>query len=1383
MADTFGGTGESGHAAKALDEDLLLVSQIAGLRAKNNRAQAQTSRISAAIAEARDRHERDRLHKLDQRRHRLQALARVLTSTKRTPQAAFCLAAWRASVALRMRRRRAEASITLRRHCDCLQIALRMLASWKAATCQGRHSREIQMALAERDQVRERVTRQLAKPIEERDAKLATLRRQLLRERRAHLLADARACVAGLQALGVPPSASRARTVLPCATAWELVALFFGAWQLRAAAAATALVAGASGNGGRGGSSSSSIPEAGGDRGTAGSSPDVSAPAISPGTGPSPRPQPTPGSSRARQGSARACSAAGTAARARAEARRCSLSLLQYHRRSVAGCLAAWRARAAAALVRRRTVAAFVAASASPLLCRMLYAWRLAAESGQVRERAAGLASRCCSRAAVLACLAEALAAWRRCATTAHCERVVAEEARAAASECGALQQQLEAERAERRDSEAATRLALLRSSPGSTASCALRRERAAGRRRVVGRLAAALCRAAATEALLCWHFLAVGSRTQESLRRSHDRWADCTLRSASLLAGSEVLQAWRALSRTSAAAARLRLKACVTSASQVMVSILGHVLMAWQTFTAMVKRDVEWAGELSQERQRAAHAAKASKSSLRRALRQAFEAVGASQLDRLVGWVLSTWRSTVAASRSAAADAELKASQLRGSRAEAALLAFERALGQEEAARLQDLLTLAWQCWRQQQARCHARRWRERAGEELSSQRQEQEKQFGRAMEALSTSREAIVEIRGHGEDLLQMRLIFQTLAFHAQAERLGRRLADQEHSLELRLHGEAAQLRARSDRSADRLEALTAGQLAWQCFCSWQWGCQASSMERMRQGVEDRLVRSSRWLWRRAEEHCEARSGARLLLLAFCGLRLVAAESRWSAAAHREVAVLREQLLGRVVDLQLHQFGERLLRACWQGWTTALLSAANPCSSRSLAEVGGVARPAEPQVGLQGAIQQAQRRLMTVRGEEAELLAALDSLPQDLRQESRESLEASQASLQSHAEKLRQELDDLELWSRRELRRSSQSSDGGGEELEQLENLRQELRHSARSSSRSSGGGQEPLSDRRQQQLDDSEWHSYSFPMHSNSGCAAPPMPPPGAPLAAPRRHLVAAPQPQLQVAAEPQWVGWADASVPLCNDSLDQIPEEELSFTTPELVLLSPELPLAAEPPEQPQQQLSAEQQQLRLAGSSSAGPLPRPNQEASVPPPSEEEEEDEEDAAAQASAAGPLPPPLVVPPPVPLSASLLVPQPLAGSARSGFSTASTGSTCTVRPIPEGGRQEALAALVCEVPSSAAGVMMASEPLASESCGSAGSSPCIAGDSMVLTCNRLREGWQEAEVVLQEGGSTAGSASPRSSWQGSPMMRNRSGSGPEEQPGSARMRRLTE
>merc|ERR1719272_1839030 len=62
----------------SIDADLLLVSQIGGLRAKSVQAQAASAKLTTAIAEARERQDLQRTRNRDLKQCRLRALSRWL---------------------------------------------------------------------------------------------------------------------------------------------------------------------------------------------------------------------------------------------------------------------------------------------------------------------------------------------------------------------------------------------------------------------------------------------------------------------------------------------------------------------------------------------------------------------------------------------------------------------------------------------------------------------------------------------------------------------------------------------------------------------------------------------------------------------------------------------------------------------------------------------------------------------------------------------------------------------------------------------------------------------------------------------------------------------------------------------------------------------------------------------------------------------------------------------------------------------------------------------------------------------------------------------------------------------------------------------------------
>ncbi|CAE8589825.1 unnamed protein product, partial [Polarella glacialis] len=112
-------------------------------------------------------------------------------------------------------------------------------------------------------------------------------------------------------------------------------------------------------------------------------------------------------------------------------------------------CFVAWRVAAAAngltASTRRLAVSRVCASARQWLLAGLLLSWKLAAGCGSQRRTAVTAASGAVQRAAAAQQLSTVLSAWLCFALGARSERQVAEEVKAAAGECRALQRQLEA--------------------------------------------------------------------------------------------------------------------------------------------------------------------------------------------------------------------------------------------------------------------------------------------------------------------------------------------------------------------------------------------------------------------------------------------------------------------------------------------------------------------------------------------------------------------------------------------------------------------------------------------------------------------------------------------------------------------------------------------------------------------------------------------------------------------------------------------------------------------------------------------------------------------------------------------------------------------------
>jgi len=200
-----------------LDEDLLLISRIKGLRSKNVHAQAQTSKMHAILADLHDRQQRENQRRLESRRRTVKVVEKVLRSPK------MVFAVWRTFIEQRKRHQHQEELVRLHNLQECRSSRFLMFSSWRSVMFQDK----LTLLRHELDQV----SAHASTMHQANQVRLSAMRLQLLKERRSHRLADTRAALAGLQVLG----ANLAFGLAPCATTSELTALCFCAWHLRTA--------------------------------------------------------------------------------------------------------------------------------------------------------------------------------------------------------------------------------------------------------------------------------------------------------------------------------------------------------------------------------------------------------------------------------------------------------------------------------------------------------------------------------------------------------------------------------------------------------------------------------------------------------------------------------------------------------------------------------------------------------------------------------------------------------------------------------------------------------------------------------------------------------------------------------------------------------------------------------------------------------------------------------------------------------------------------------------------------------------------------------------------------------------------------------------------
>lgn len=204
-----------------LDEDLLIISRIKGLRSKNAHVQAQTSKMREILADWQEHQERESEQKLQRRRRTVKVLEKFLRSQK------TAFAAWRSYVQEQKRQKRQlhqeEQQTALQDLRESKGLQRLVIYLWRCSMLQ----EKLTCLVDERDQA----SANACKAHQAHQLQLNSMRLRLLKERRSHQLADTRATLAGLQVLG----AHLPFGVAPCATTSELTALSFCAWHLHTA--------------------------------------------------------------------------------------------------------------------------------------------------------------------------------------------------------------------------------------------------------------------------------------------------------------------------------------------------------------------------------------------------------------------------------------------------------------------------------------------------------------------------------------------------------------------------------------------------------------------------------------------------------------------------------------------------------------------------------------------------------------------------------------------------------------------------------------------------------------------------------------------------------------------------------------------------------------------------------------------------------------------------------------------------------------------------------------------------------------------------------------------------------------------------------------------
>lgn len=968
-----------------VDADLLLVSQIGGLRAKSARAHVTASKLSAAIAECHDRREQEVKLKRDRRRQRAAALSCVLERASSWPPrsaalcaadatsavtlAAACWQAWRGAAAEAARHRWEAGAV---------------LSAWRRVGEQQRHARELQATLSSHaSQLEDNIVSLRQRHREQ----VVAFQERLLAERRMR-----RVQRGGLLALS-PDGEVDFATAL-CVV--DMQALFLAAWRRLVATATRPDPSPASASRRRVGS--------GGSEG----SPRRDETPWSPVRQPKPRgaldgppraPVPTPLDLAQDPGRV-----SGRRLRRRSAALADRIAgLIELRRRpdDVAGascreCLLAWRVQAAGPAAQRRArgarveaaraslaLAAAIALRGAPpaeqLAQRAFAAWRAVLRGG-LRAKVAGLLAcgigigiagpllrwasrgeaieacshtlaaaqlcwshwRAASTAAVsareleagakvaeiaqdrAATLRGAWAAWMLRALEARCERRLDAEARAATQECREMHERLEGRRLEQ--DELRRRLSRV-----TDTMCALPR---------VGlRLAAAEVELVLAAVLHAWRVTMCRASTERRLALAvHQQrqslvdvrvaWAEYSFRACVAGLCSAVLASWRLQIDASVRGSRcvaLTLECWEAAGARL---LLQWCWMLWCAAAAETRRLAAGFSLVDLERERL----NAVTSEAQAARRQGACAVFATAFDCLIAQraalVFAAWRGEACLARRSALGAEGDREHTRSARVAIT------ALGQAHLGAAQRLLSVdrlfvawsAWQCWRSihlAKSRCEALELSVSAGQA------EQEEKFTVTMEALAAGRVRMVSARERGEGHIRLVCAFVALRLHATVELASRRLHLREQGVVSLFEAERNWLGLQRERYAERRRAhFDAGEVrlaALDCLVAWRRCCEVRSLASARVKYCARWEGVLAWLWDRTEEGALLRGQALALQPSFVCLgawRAYSARAAGAAAGTRRVQGKCDNLFVVLGAVWRKHAHDVSTTTCWEAW-----------------------------------------------------------------------------------------------------------------------------------------------------------------------------------------------------------------------------------------------------------------------------------------------------------------------------------------------------------------------------------------------------------------------------------------------------------------------------
>eukprot|EP00927_Polykrikos_kofoidii_P078715 TRINITY_DN75530_c0_g1_i1.p1 TRINITY_DN75530_c0_g1~~TRINITY_DN75530_c0_g1_i1.p1 ORF type:complete len:1983 (-),score=293.44 TRINITY_DN75530_c0_g1_i1:55-5970(-) len=512
--------------------------------------------------------------------------------------------------------------------------------------------------------------------------------------------------------------------------------------------------------------------------------------------------------------------------------------------------------------------------------------------------------------------------AWCLRTVVARCQRCVDAEAKASVEECQGMMERLEAKQIEHD----ALRRTFFRLQ-ASTASLP-----SVGRR-----LGVALSQLALSSIFHAWSGVQVrsfGDRRvttaslgwRRLLATERADWTDRDLRINIANVRRTVLKCWCLVASTAARGTRQAvLSVCAQRLEKGGCASAAYACwVCWRSGVSEMRCQAACAATIEQEKSHLCSAARGARDAQRRALRAAFAAALDSEAARRAAVAFLLWRAEAAGRRHAKAEAEkYEAASTRAG--------ITKHMGRmlqvvQLELRPQRLLHV-WHIWRHWHARQHMRQWRDKADEDLTSQKAEQEAKFGTAMEVLCASRHSLAEARVKEECHAQLRHALVGFYLHAREEVAARRMHIREQGVVGLFAAERDFLGLQRDRYVERKRVHSEGQevrlAALYCLRGWRRELEVSKFERLasRRSMESmRWEGTLAWLWKRAE----ISAVHHVFCPAFVCLAAWRAQSKHSAFIKQKCALqgTHDQVVVKLGSALVKQVSNASRMTTWDAW-----------------------------------------------------------------------------------------------------------------------------------------------------------------------------------------------------------------------------------------------------------------------------------------------------------------------------------------------------------------------------------------------------------------------------------------------------------------------------